>query len=108
MLEIMIHSNLYNLIFIWSNSLYIQEFYNGDLINCEHSYDKRGRTAKVSSMMFPFSSQSINLVSLEKIQVWIRTLPKVMFPPFSGVWLKMRVYQPTTVTRILNFCSSYS
>lgn len=57
MLELMVHSNWHNLIFIWSNSVYIQEFYNGDLINCEHSYDKMGRTAKVSGMMFPFSGQ---------------------------------------------------
>lgn len=27
---------------------FVQEFYNGDLINCEHSYDKMGRTAKVN------------------------------------------------------------
>lgn len=27
---------------------FVQEFYNGDLINCEHSYEKMGRTAKVN------------------------------------------------------------
>ncbi|KAL6993510.1 hypothetical protein U1Q18_011622 [Sarracenia purpurea var. burkii] len=27
---------------------FVQEFYNGDLINCEHSYDKMGRTAQVN------------------------------------------------------------
>ncbi|KAG5535978.1 hypothetical protein RHGRI_023686 [Rhododendron griersonianum] len=30
---------------------FVQEFYNGDLINCEHSYDKMGRTAKVYNGM---------------------------------------------------------
>ncbi|CAL5326413.1 unnamed protein product [Camellia sinensis] len=27
---------------------FVQDFYNGDLINCEHSYDKVGRTAQVN------------------------------------------------------------
>uniref|UniRef100_A0A5B7BMT6 G-protein coupled receptor n=1 Tax=Davidia involucrata TaxID=16924 RepID=A0A5B7BMT6_DAVIN len=27
---------------------FVQEFYNGDLVNCEHSYDKMGRTAQVN------------------------------------------------------------
>ncbi|GMP31822.1 hypothetical protein CsSME_00005884 [Camellia sinensis var. sinensis] len=34
---------------------FVQDFYNGDLINCERSYDKMGRTAPVSCMIFPFS-----------------------------------------------------
>ncbi|PPD95471.1 hypothetical protein GOBAR_DD07551 [Gossypium barbadense] len=26
----------------------VQEFYNGDLLNCEHTFDKMGRTAQVN------------------------------------------------------------
>lgn len=33
-------------------SLLIQEFYNGDLLNCEQSYDKMGRTAQVNLFNF--------------------------------------------------------
>ncbi|KAM7516199.1 hypothetical protein LguiA_005782 [Lonicera macranthoides] len=29
---------------------FVQEFYNGDLLNCEQSYDKMGRTAQVNIM----------------------------------------------------------
>lgn len=27
---------------------YVKEFYNGDLLNCERTHDKMGRTAQVS------------------------------------------------------------
>lgn len=37
------------------NVSFVQEYFNGDLLNCEMTFDKMGRTAQVFSVSLAFS-----------------------------------------------------
>ncbi|MCD7457753.1 hypothetical protein HAX54_036055 [Datura stramonium] len=45
---------------------FVQEYFNGDLMNCEQSYDKMGRTAKIESLTF----QLIGQYHMWKLSSW--------------------------------------
>lgn len=51
---------------------YVQEFYNGDLLNCERTHDKMGRTAQVSDgILFFHKKYCRNCMILLSKQVFI-------------------------------------
>lgn len=63
---------------------YVQEFYNGDLLNCETTHDKMGRTAQVSDgILFFHKKYCRNCMILLSKQVFIVLICWFLFYIFS-------------------------
>ncbi|KAL4395612.1 hypothetical protein AHAS_Ahas01G0009300 [Arachis hypogaea] len=60
---------------------FVQEFYNGDLMGCEQSYDKMGRTAQVGftlELLFLFwSTSSVGVVRMDNAKLRALSPPRL-------------------------------
>ncbi|RVX16635.1 hypothetical protein CK203_006161 [Vitis vinifera] len=55
---------------------YVQEFYNGDLLNCERTHDKMGRTAQVSDGILFFHKKYCRNWESQRGKYYMRKLFK--------------------------------